>query len=184
DNDGDLDGVVAYGAFDVAVPNEDWDNPAHQPDALWLQQPDGSFEDAAVEWGVADPGKNRGIVVADFDGDGWLDLAKRDLGGPSLLYVSRCGRDNWIKVRLRDDAIANRNAVGARVRVVGADGVARSRWVTAGGTGYGTGGPPEVHVGLGDADAVDHVEVQWPDGTESWAAFGVPANQTVTIHRE
>lgn len=181
DNDGDLDGVVAYGTIDVDVTG--WDNPENQPDALFLQQPDGAFVDVAEAWGVADDGKNRGVLVADFDGDGWLDLAKRDLDGPSNLYVSRCGREHWLKVRLLDDAVANRNAIGARVAVT-AGGQTYTRWVTAGGTGYGTGGPPEVHVGLGDATEVERIEVRWPDGALSWTAYGSSTDQTITVIRE
>jgi hypothetical protein len=53
-----------------------------------------------------------------------------------------------------------------------------------GGTGFGTGGPPEVHFGLGEVDRIERIEVRWPDGTESWVAFGEAADQTVTIIRD
>jgi hypothetical protein len=56
--------------------------------------------------------------------------------------------------------------VGARVTV--ADGT--EQWfgtVRAGGTNTATGGPPEVHFGLGDRDVVDRVDITWPDGQVS-----------------
>ncbi len=180
DNDGDLDGLVAYGWFEV----EGWENPELQPDALFVQQPDGTFVDEAPAWGVDDLGTGRGFVVVDLDGDGWLDIVKRDLAGPSRSYISRCGRNHYLKVELRDPASMNRFAIGATVRVVRADGSSLVRWVNAGGTGFGTGGPPEVHFGLGDDRSIDRLEVTWPDGQISWVGFGAPADQTLTVTRE
>ena len=38
------------------------------------------------------------------------------------------------------------------------------RRLVAGGTGYGSQGLIEAHFGLGDAEAVDRLEIRWPDG--------------------
>ncbi len=179
DNDGDLDAIVAFGHLEGS--DLAWDNSQDQPDALFLQQPDGTFVDAAAEWGVDDDGTGRGFAVADFDGDGWLDLAKRDVAGPSRLYNSRCGDAGWLRIELEHTGSMNRFAVGASVAVIAGD----RRWtrvVRAGGTGFGTGGPPEVHVGLGEASRVDRVEVTWPDGERS-VVGPVEPRQVVVIQR-
>lgn len=43
--------------------------------ALFHQNPDGSFSDVAAELGVQDPeGRSLGAIWHDFDNDGWLDL--------------------------------------------------------------------------------------------------------------
>ena len=181
DNDGDLDAVVAYGHLDVDLPM--WDNPTRQPDALFLQQPDHTFVDVARQWQVNDKGTQRGFVVADLNQDGWLDLVKRDVFGPDLMYLSRCGDAHWLEIALRDDGSLNTRAVGATVRVR-AGGRTFLRTVSAGGTGFGSGGPPEVHVGLGDVDVVDYIEVVWPDGTESVVGMGLEADQRVQVHRQ
>jgi hypothetical protein len=151
---------------------------------LFVQQSDGTFVDEAPDWGVDDLGTGRGFVVVDLDDDGWLDIVKRDLAGPSRSYVSRCGRNHYMKVELRDPASMNRFAIGATVRVVLDDGRSLVRWVNAGGTGFGTGGPPEVHFGLGEDRVIDRVEVTWPDGQISWVGFGLPSDQTLTVTRE
>jgi hypothetical protein len=44
------------------------------PNLLYMQNPDGSFSEEASKLGVADAGNSRGVVFADFDGDGDLDL--------------------------------------------------------------------------------------------------------------
>ncbi len=179
DNDGDLDGVVAFGR--VRYVNEVWTNPTRQPDGLWLQGADGDFVDAGEEWGIADDGVGRGFVAADLNDDGWLDLFKRDLDGPDLLYLSRCGAEGWLRVQLRDPGM-NHFGIGARVEVT----VGEQTWwrvVRAGGVNYASSGPPEVHFGLGVWDRVDSVRVVWPDG-EVTDYGSLETRQIVRIHRQ
>ena len=45
------------------------------PNQLYLNNGDGTFRDASAESGIrAHPGKGMGVGVADYDGDGWMDL--------------------------------------------------------------------------------------------------------------
>ena len=182
DNDGDLDLVQQYGH--VANENPQWENAFQQPDALYVNVGTPTaplFEDQAVAWGIADDGVGRGVVVADFNADGWLDIGKRDLAGPNVLYLSRCGDSSWVVIDLEDPSTLNRDGIGAKITVE-AGGLRQVRWVVAGGTGYGAGAPPEVHVGLGSADVVDAITVRWPDGATS-RAEAVPARRVVTLTR-
>jgi hypothetical protein len=184
DNDGDLDIVSQFGF--VANDNQvQWANALNQPDALYLAAPDGAggfnYTDVGEEWGVADEGMSRGVALADLDRDGWLDLAKRDLSGDSLLYVSRCGDEGWLEVHLRDPGSMNTYGVGAVVTVtVGTQTM--SRTVMAGGTGFASSGPPELHFGLGLVDQVDNLHVRWPDGREDDVA-NLVSRQQVTLTR-
>ncbi len=180
DNDGDLDALVAFGHLEVD--GHDWYNPEEQPDAVFLQGDDGSFVDVGEAWGMADRGVGRGFVVVDLDRDGFLDVVKRDLVGPSVMYLSRCDESAWLRMELRQPGRHNGFAVGATV-TVWADGVRQQRTVLAGGTGFGSGGPPEVHFGLGDIDAVDRIEVRWPDGERS-VVRDVMARQSLRITRD
>lgn len=46
-----------------------------QPDQLFLNKGNGTFEDVSVQWGIRDhPGKGMGVGVADYDLDGRPDL--------------------------------------------------------------------------------------------------------------
>lgn len=186
DNDADLDLAVAYGM--LVMPDEErqkieenWGliNPEGQPDALFVQASDGSFEEQAAAWGIADPGENRGTAVVDLNGDGWLDLVKRDLFGPAKVYRARCGTGGWLSVNLADQA-PNRFAIGARIQVE-ADGKVQTREVFAGGTDLSTGVAPAVHFGLGDAAIVDRVTVRWPDGEESIYEDVEPSSELVVV---
>lgn len=161
DNDGDLDAPMAYGYLDSRYPAA-----LLEPDALYLQGPDGTFYDHAPEWGVNEPTVGRGFVATDLNDDGYLDLVRRNLAGPTIVDWSNCGDAAWLRVRLHQDG-GNRYAVGARI-VAQAAGRTYARSVSAGGTNHASGGPPEVHFGLGGIDAVDTLEVRWPDGAVSW----------------
>ncbi|MEQ1507324.1 MAG: CRTAC1 family protein [Myxococcota bacterium] len=160
DDDGDLDAPMTYGYLDSRYPASKL-----QPDALYLQGADGTFVDVAPAWVANQPTIGRGYVPLDLNDDGWIDLVKRDLHGETLVQTATCGDAAWLRVRLHQ-AGANRFAVGATVVVRAGD----QRWIRsvyAGGTNYASGGPPEVHVGLGDLDAVDAIDVIWPDGAVS-----------------
>jgi len=178
DNDGDLDLPMVYGHLDAIYPSS-----RLQPDAMYLQGADGTFEDVGIEWGMNHPTVGRGFVVADLDGNGWLDMVKRDLAGPSLTYMARCGEGHWLRLRLHQPGM-NRFAVGARVEVTVASGDApMSRTVFAGTINHASGGPPEVHFGLGDAEEAMKVAVVWPDGERTVFA-DVAANRILDVHRE
>ena len=176
DNDGDLDAPMVYGHLDST-----YQSSVLQPDALYLQGDDGTFHDAGPEWGFHHPTVGRGFVVVDLDGNGWLDVVKRDLAGPSITYLARCGTAAWLVVRLHDEGM-NRFGVGARVEV-DTGGRTLTRTVFAGTIGHASGGPPEVHFGLGDADTIEAMRVFWPDG-EVTAIEGMATRQPLDITRQ
>ncbi|MCB9677473.1 MAG: CRTAC1 family protein [Alphaproteobacteria bacterium] len=174
DNDGDLDLFVSFAH--VGFENR-WPNPERQDDRLWLGGP-GAWEEVGAEWGLADGSVTRGAVLADLDDDGWLDLIRPSQDDPVLL-ISRCGAARGLRVAL-EQAGPNRFAIGARVAIASA-GAPTARTVRAGGTSYGSAGPPEVHFGVG-ADEVVDLEITWPDGTRS-SHPAIPTASHVTIVR-
>ncbi|MFT4622168.1 MAG: hypothetical protein ACI8PZ_000824 [Myxococcota bacterium] len=174
DHDGDLDIPVAYGHLDSTYPSE-----RVQPDALFIREGDG-YVDRAAEWGFDHGGISRGMVAADLNDDGWLDLVVRTLDGPARVYLSRCGSAAWLRVQLEQPG-ANPDAIGAQVSVRGAGRI----WdadIRAGGTSFASGGPPEAHFGLAELDRVAEIEVRWPDGAIS-VVSDVGTRQVVHITR-
>jgi len=163
DNDGDLDAVVAYGYLE-GDDEPGLQNPTEQQNAVWVWEGD-SFQERAVEWGLADLGINRGFVVTDFNRDGFLDFVFRDLAGPAKVMFGRCDDSSWLEVSL-DQVGLNPSAVGAKIEV-GLGGRVLTRWVRAGGTGISSSGPQVVHFGLADKDVAPFLRVTWPDGAVS-----------------
>ena len=177
DNDADLDGLALMGRWNANAFTEP------QQDALWEHVAPLTFEERASspEWAQADDGAARGLALADLNRDGWLDLVKRQVLGPTLIDASRCGDAGWLSVTLQQPG-DNPRGIGSRIRVRRSEGSDwQTRWLTAGGSGMYGGGPPQAWVGLGDAETVT-LEVTWPDGSVH-TFEGLTARTHVTVVR-
>jgi hypothetical protein len=173
---------VNYGQWENYPEEKDpFINPESQPDALFIQQPDGSFIEQAELWGLKENGISRSSVFADLNEDGWLDLLRSQIFGPTQLFLSTCGSAGWLEVELQNTG-SNTMGVGATIQIV-ADGHTQTDWIRAGGTNIAAGGPQRVHFGLGEACEANSLIVTWPDGNHS-SFQNIPANQRVTIVRE
>lgn len=180
DNDGDLDAAVTFGAL-LAVDLDDigLSNPENQPDALF-QQEDGRFAQP-VDSGLNDSSSGRGLVAADLDRNGSMDLVIQSLDDGTHIYFNDCPDQSWVTVSLAQKG-GNLRAVGARVEVeVG--GRKQVQWLHAGGTSMASSGPVEAHFGLGDAEKVDRIRVIWPNGDESLVE-DQPADTMLRLSRD
>ena len=162
DNDGLLDVVSVFGPTEGLLEAEG-STTTEQPDAAFYQRRDGGFVDRAPVLGLDHTGVGRGLVVADMDGDGWLDLLRTDYrGGPATLERQRCGEAAWLSLRLLGMP-GNPGAIGAKV-TARVDGLVHTRWSMASSTSLASAGPSALHFGLGDAALIEELRVRWPDG--------------------
>ncbi len=61
-----------------------------EPDVYYHNQGDGTFRRATEEVGlVGTPGRGQGVVAADVNGDGWIDIYVTNDLNANLLYVNR-----------------------------------------------------------------------------------------------
>ncbi|MBI4664396.1 MAG: VCBS repeat-containing protein, partial [Verrucomicrobia bacterium] len=153
--------------------------------ALYRNTGDGSFTWIADTQIVTVDGLSFQASWADYDNDGFLDLFVANGGHlldiPNALFRNNGNGNHWVKFRLTGTK-SNRAAIGAKIRVqarIGGKDLPQIREIT-GGDGYSNTQPLEAHFGLGDADRIDTVRIEWPSGKVQ-ELRNVAANQILTI---
>ncbi len=128
---------------------------------FFLSNGDGTFREATSAVGINNPWDARGVALADYDGDGFLDIFVTNERGPLVIYKNSGNRNHWLKVKAVG-TISNRDAVGAKVKIV-AGGKQQIREVS-GGSSFKSQQSLEVEFGLGSQTTVDSVQVIFPSG--------------------
>jgi hypothetical protein len=158
-----------------------------QPKVLYKQIPlmfrnlgKGRFDSVGASLGAAFnvPQVGRGAAYGDYDRDGDLDILLINNQGPARLLRNDGGNKNhWLTIRTVGTK-ANRDGIGAVVRVESASGV-QTQTVHSG-SSYCSQSDLALTFGLGPDTTVKSVDVVWPSGTKD-RVTGVAANQFVRL---
>ena len=164
DLDGRLDLIIANGHIDDTVRNIRGNVGYAQPPHLFLNLGNGKFQDVVNTSGgdFAAPRVGRGLAFADFDRDGDVDLLLTTNNGQAYLFRNDLHSGNRA-VRLRlTGTKSNRDAIGAVVRIYHG-GETQMRTIR-GGSSYLSQSELPLTVGVGKADRIDRLTVEWPSG--------------------
>ena len=175
DNDGDLDIYHTNGWLEPFEPSN-----FHEDKSRFFHSlGDGTFTERAVAAGIADAELGHGIVCADFDNDGDIDIFQAHLNetNSATLWRNDTPSKNYLKVKLNGRP-PNTEAAGARIRVT-VDGTEQLREIHIG-SNFTSQNPTVQLFGLDDATEVDTLEVEWPNGQRTSMA-DVEHSQTLTI---
>jgi hypothetical protein len=165
DNDGFLDVIVVNGAVRhlTSQVQKGEPYPLKQRSQLFHNERGRRFEDVSDSAGspFAQLQVARGAATGDLDNDGDTDVVIFNNSGAIRVLLNEVGsRRHWLGVRAIDGRV-RRDAVQARVEVVGQRGLARSIHTDG---SYCVASDPRVLFGLGSETAAQTVRVHWPGG--------------------
>jgi hypothetical protein len=140
------------------------DIPCAQIPMLFENQGDGTFKEITARAGsyFKASHRGRGVVLADFDNDGRIDLAVSHLNEPVAILRNQAitvGK-HWVGIELR--GADHRDVVGARI-VLSVGGRLRTQFAKSG-SSYLSSCDSRHVFGLGEFGKIDQLTVYWPSG--------------------
>jgi len=175
ENDGDLD-IYHTNGWPYTNNVNDFENDASR---AFVSDGAGQFVERSAEIGLVDTEEGRGVVCADFDNDGDVDillLHRSDIVAATL-WRNDTDDNNFLSVKL-NGATPNTEAAGARITIA-YDGVTRMREISIA-SNFVSQNPTVQVFGIGSAAQVDEVTIQWPDGRET-VLSNIQAGQFITV---
>jgi hypothetical protein len=165
DNDGWKDLFIANGHVYPSVDKNDWGTTFAQRPLLFHNLKGQRFElvPAVQGTGLAVVRPGRGAAFGDLFNDGRMDVVINNIDHPpTLLKNVDADTHHWVELKLIGGAKSPRDGVGATVYL--ASGGIKQRGDVLSGGSYASSNDQRVHFGLGDATAIDGVEIRWPSG--------------------
>lgn len=147
---------------------------------MFFERKNGTFAKRSASRVGFEKASGTGVARLDFDRDGDPDLAVAQVSGRFLLYENTASDPgNWIRVGVRSGTQLPKT--GARVTIT-VNGEKQRRLVNSR-ADLLSQDSRVVHFGVADADTVDRVQVEWPDGT-TVVRTNVSTGQRVVIGPE
>jgi tetratricopeptide (TPR) repeat protein/peroxiredoxin len=141
--------------------DETWSG--YERNILYANNRDGTFSDVSAAVGLGFIEDGRSFAVADFDGDGRLEICLKNRNAPQLRVLKNFMEDlpPSVSFRLRGTN-SNRDAIGAVITVD--TGAYRQRRSLEAGSGFLSQHSKEVFFGLGEAKGAVRASIRWPSG--------------------
>jgi hypothetical protein len=177
DNDGYLDFYLGTGTpnYQMIIPNRMFKNVEGK-----------RFADITMSSGTGHLQKGHAVACGDWDRDGNIDIFE-ELGGASpgdrfrsVLFQNPGHKNHWITLKLQGKN-TNRPALGARIKITLPTTAPHTiyRHVTTG-SSFGAN-PFQQTIGIGQAAAIESLEIFWPASRTTQVFRNVPIDQAIEI---
>lgn len=126
----------------------------------------GNFINHTAIWGVGKISNSNGAVYADLDNDGDLELIINNINQEAHIYNNKSNKNtafNYLKIKLVGQG-NDTFGLGARVVIYVNGKIQLQEQMPT--RGYQSSVSPILHFGLGDAERIDSLIVNWPSGKE------------------
>jgi hypothetical protein len=177
DNDGWLDFYLGTGDPDLSM---------LVPNRMFKNLSGGRFAEITGSSGTGHLQKGHGVACGDWDNDGDVDIFI-EMGGSiigdkyhNVMFQNPGQGNNWLTVKLIGTK-TNRAAIGARIKLVtaGKEPLTIHRHISTG-SSFGAN-PLRQTIGLGKADRVAVLQIDWPTSATTQVFRDVPVNQSIEI---
>lgn len=163
DNDGWKDLIIAQGhdldTIELQAPQLRYREPM-----LLARNTGRRFVDVSATAGSVfqQPWVARGLAIGDIDNDGRMDaVVTTNDGAPHILHNDTSTDHHWLTLKLVGHK-SNRDAIGAEVELLTAQGRQLAIVTTA--SSYLSSSDKRVHFGLGAEKIAQAVKIRWPSG--------------------
>ena len=161
DRDGYLDLYIVNGMIGINMFGHLPNHELVEENQAFRNLGNGVFE-LAPQWRLDATESGRGMVMADMDLDGDLDIVVNNLRDSAYLFENQLCQGRSFEVELQWPDSANRKAVGSQIALQTSLGTL-TRDLRASG-GYLSGDPFRVHFGFPEDAVLIGLTITWPDG--------------------
>jgi len=148
----------------------------YQKNKVWMNGESGIFADVTDYVTNAPPFDSRAVAMVDLWNRGVLDvIVANQKNKVSIFKNQQPGQNNWIAFKL-EGVKSNKSAIGAKVTLVW-QSMSQSQ-VIHGGIGFCSQNQRALHFGIGAAQQVDKIIIDWPSGVHQ----ELPAMEINKLH--
>ena len=156
----------------LAIPSEPIDN------FIYHNKGDLNFEKANEKWGISFKGFTNGSVYVDLDNDGDLEIVTNNIDDYASLFENTSATiNNYITLKFKGTA-KNLFGIGVKAYVKTKETTQFQEMTLT--RGFQSSVAPQLHFGLGKADIIDNLKIQWPDGKIE-ILTNIKPNQFITL---
>ena len=153
------------------------------PNYAFHNNKDLTFTNLSESWGLSTPSFSNGAAYVDLDNDGDLDLVVNNVNMPPFIYRNETNKkpeSNFLMLTLKGSG-KNTEAIGAEVTLYYGGKLNYQELMPM--RGFQSTVDNRLHFGLGAAQIIDSLVVDWPDG-KCTVLHGVAVNQFLKLDQK